>query len=327
MIDPLLHHHGRHDIRTSFRRVFNQGLIALALLLAVLMFVGEGQYSWRTVDELWNAGHIAVFALWCHLSANHWRWLAQRSYRSQLIWSLILSAVFSIVIETIQSHIGRTFDVIDIAKNLIGCLSAYVFFISARRSISRSRLRAMQAGTILLIVVSTVPLVRSAADDWAILTQFPTLSDMENPFEINRWSGSADLSVNRSIKRRGDASLKIAMDTRQYSGAALEYFMRDWREFTSLEFDLYNPDEQPLYLTCRIHDADHAQSGMRFDDRFNRKLRIDCGWNAVTIAIEEIQGAPRNRQMDLAHIQNFMVFAVDLDRPRTIYIDAVRLRR
>jgi hypothetical protein len=65
---------------------------------------------------------------------------------------------------------------------------------------------------------------------------------------------------------------------------------------------------------------------MRYDDRFNRLFVITTGWNDLEIPMSEIASAPRGRTMDLTRIEGLSFFTVDLERPRTIFIDQVELR-
>ena len=78
-------------------------------------------------------------------------------------------------------------------------------------------------------------------------------------------------------------------------------------------------------LTCRVNDTGHERRGNRYEDRFNRTYRLNPGWQTIAIPLEEIRGAPKERPMQMEAIDNVMLFAIRLPRPRTIYIDNVRL--
>ena len=87
------------------------------------------------------------------------------------------------------------------------------------------------------------------------------------------------------------------------------------------------PEPEPIDLTCRVNDTAHNHRGYHYEDRFNRTYHLNPGWQTITIPLEEIRNAPRQRPMQMEAIDNFAIFAIRLTRPRTIYIDNVRLHR
>ena len=59
----------------------------------------------------------------------------------------------------------------------------------------------------------------------------------------------------------------------------------------------------------------------------NRSFSILQGWQSITIPLDQINTAPENRQMDMRQIQGVGIFAVvRLPRPRTLYVDDIKLR-
>jgi hypothetical protein len=323
-VKPITDRPQCHD---RYRNFLNHAMSAAAILAAVLLFVGNsGDGSWRSLNHLWNTGHIIAFALWTYFAVVRWPWLSRQSFWYQFSFCLLAGAGISFGIESIQHVIGRTFSFSDIRKNMVGCCTAFIFLIPTRLKVGPLKRRSIQAAMVLVILFELAPLARSVWDDWVIHDRFPTLSDMESAFEIERWSGSATLSVDKGISRQGTASLRVDMNTQKFSGATLQFFRRDWRGFNELSFEIFNPDSEPLELTCRVDDADHAISGFDYQDRFNRRLWIHPGWNAIEIAMNDIRDSPRTRSMDLARIRSVMIFAVQLAHERTIYIDAVRLK-
>jgi hypothetical protein len=95
--------------------------------------------------------------------------------------------------------------------------------------------------------------------------------------------------------------------------------------YKELQLSIYNSDKKPIQLTCRIHDRQHTGGIQLYEDRFNRKFSISSGWNLIRIQLKEIENAPHKRKMALNQIQGLGIFAVSLPKPRTVYIDYVRL--
>ena len=159
------------------------------------------------------------------------------------------------------------------------------------------------------------------------LDEFPVLADFESPWETSRWGGDAEITRDRGFAQNGRYSLKIELNTTTYSGVSLNYFPSDWKGFKDLQFDLFNPSDKALNVTCRIHDALHAENELRYNDRFNRSYRLEPGWNAIRIPLADVAAAPRTRTMNLQAIRDFSIFAVRLSQPQTLYLDHVRLER
>jgi hypothetical protein len=155
--------------------------------------------------------------------------------------------------------------------------------------------------------------------------QFPILSDLETPFEIDRWSGSAALSVETIPLISRGRLLKLSLTTNKYSGAALDYFEGDWASLNRLEISLFNPGANSLKITCRIHDLQHADGNEEYEDRFNRSFLLLPGWNHIAIDLNEVKESPVNRRMDMHRIRGLGLFVTSLPTPRIIYLDNVRL--
>jgi hypothetical protein len=62
-----------------------------------------------------------------------------------------------------------------------------------------------------------------------------------------------------------------------------------------------------------------------YADRFNKKFSLSTGWNLIRIQLKEIENAPHERKMALNQIQGLGIFAISLSKPKTVYVDYVRL--
>ncbi|MDY6951840.1 MAG: hypothetical protein SWE60_10025 [Thermodesulfobacteriota bacterium] len=171
------------------------------------------------------------------------------------------------------------------------------------------------------------PFAIALTDEQIAREQFPVMADFETPFETDRWTGGAKMGIDRDMARHGTASLIIHLTTAQYSGAGLKYFPGDWSDYSVFRFSVFNPSSAPMKVLCRVHDALHFKKGGKYEDRFNRTLVIDAGWNDIDISLEDIAKAPKNRPMEMSRIQGFGIFTVQLPTPQTINIDYLRLDR
>jgi hypothetical protein len=69
------------------------------------------------------------------------------------------------------------------------------------------------------------------------------------------------------------------------------------------------------------------KGAQRFQDRFNRRYTIQPGWNRIHIPLLDAQQAPEGRAMDLSAVMAVGLFATRLERPRTVFLDDIRLLR
>ena len=179
--------------------------------------------------------------------------------------------------------------------------------------------------SVVLVAIAFFPMVTATLDEITAMKQFPVLSDLETRFEIDRWTGDADFSIDHEIYYHGKASLKVNLNTSLYSGVGLKYFPRNWLNYSELQLSIFNPDREAIQITCRIHDEQHTQSLQLYEDRFNRRFSIPSGWNLIKIQLKQIENSPNKRKMALNQIQGLGIFAISLSKPRIVYIDYVRL--
>jgi hypothetical protein len=213
----------------------------------------------------------------------------------------------------------------DVVRDVIGCLIALAFYAPNRKTIPKTCLTIFQAISVILVSMAFLPLIAAIIDETAARIQFPVLADFETRFETDRWAGDADFSIDHETYYHGKASLKVILNTSLYSGVGLKYFPENWMNYKELQLSIYNPDKKTIQLTCRIHDRLHTRGLQLYEDRYNKSFSISRGWNLIRIQLKEIENAPHKRKMALNKIQGLGIFAVSLPKPRTVYIDYVRL--
>jgi VanZ family protein len=305
-------------------------LIPIAAILTLLFFFGgPDYYSTRSFKHFWDLGHIVFFAIFTYIILSLWQKLSNQTFWRQCAWIFGITLCFGVIVEIGQSGIGRSPDFGDLIRDFIGASLVLFFLTPARKRVPKLMLRISQVVTVTAIVIGLVPLAIALTDEWTAENQFPVLSDFETPFEIDRWRGDAEFAADRNIAFHGKSSLKVQLNTSTYSGVGLKYFPRDWQGFRALEFSIYNPSSEPLKMTCRVHDRQHTRGPgpELYSDRFNRSFLLSKGWNPITIDLEEIAQAPKNRRMNMSQIQGISVFAVQLPQPRLIYLDYIRLSK
>jgi hypothetical protein len=299
----------------------------LALVASVFLFVGD-PYSFhqRSITELWNLGHVVYFGLLIYLAAR-WPRLSTFNWRQQLLLLLVATLVLGAFIEWLQYGGQRSTDWMDVSRDMLGSLLVLSFY---RRLLVdmpcgwRSLLRLL---AVLLLLVHLVPLTVALVDETIARNQFPLLSDFETPFELGRWEGDASMTISQLDSDTNDHQLQVGLTTAKYSGISMEYLPQDWRGYGYVSLKLFQPLEQSLGITVRIHDELH-ETGSRsyeFDDRFNRHFELKQGWNYLHIPLAEVEKAPTGRRMDMTHIRDISFFSIELPQPRTLFLDKIYL--
>jgi len=110
----------------------------------------------------------------------------------------------------------------------------------------------------------------------------------------------------------------------EYPGWELSEPMANWRHQRTLAIDLINPDQAPLMLTLRVHDATHDN---RPQDRFSVRVELPAGTREVVrIALSDISQAPARRTMDLSAVAGIIAFAPEPGmQGRRLYLSRIWL--
>ena len=304
----------------------NALLIAIAAICFVLFFIGgPGYYSPRSYKHFWDLGHILFFFILNYLILANWPKNSGTTFLLRSIFVIVISICLGGLIEFLQTASFRTSDLMDVGRDIIGCLVALAFCAPSRKSIPKTGLKIFQVISVTLVVMAFLPPITSIIDEVTTRKQFPVLADFETRFQAGRWTGDADFSIDHIIHYQGSSSLKVKLNTSRYSGVALKYFSENWQNYKELQLRIYNPNKKPIRLTCRIHDRRHTLGIQLYEDRFNKNFSTSKGWNLIKIPLNQVANAPLKRKMALNQIQGLGLFATGLPEPRTIYIDDVRL--
>lgn len=292
-------------------------LPALVLVAVPLFFIGGPDWVSPPLYRVgWSLGHILFFALlviWLH---NHWPldgpgcWLA-----------LSLGVVaLSVVIEVIQSQVGREPSWQDGLRNLIGAWLGLFWRLPGRPLVWL--LRVFVSG---LLLWQLYPLGQASLDVWHRWQQFPVLSDFESPRDLSSWKGDVRRVAEPVVQGRHSLAFSVGDPSGQqrFTGIELAPLMVDWRGYAWLTFSLYS--KRALAMTLRINDGYHDLHTNRYDDRFNGRLYLEPGWNHIRIALEEVRTAPARRTMNMADIQRLLIFSSKVSEPQTLYLDNLRL--
>lgn len=286
-------------------------LLAIVALTAPLFFIGgPDYYAAPLYRSLWDAGHLAFFALS--------GWLAAAAFALNRTGWFIASVsiiALSFTIEFMQQFVGRNFSWLDIYHNLVGFWLGALLPQAASLRIWLLRFLALALTAPLLWQVSL-----DARLHWLAHSQFPVIADFEEAPELRRIAGPA--SVQRDLHSHGQAALAIHFTSELYSGISINRLLGNWQGYNTLAMDIYNPAPAAIQLTLRIADRQHNQ---QYHDRFNQPLNLQPGWNAIALPIEKIRTAPKDRLMDLQTISEITLFNAAKTVPQDVVLDYLRL--
>lgn len=291
------------------------GLTALLLIGLPFLFM-EGPLSRDAALDraLWDLGHILYFAL--AITALRSR-LDMRTWPH---WLAISLAVFiiSIMLEYLRYDVGHQQDWSDIERNLVGAWLGIFWLNKGTPQVWTGRVIAtgLFAHQLSLVLLAALTIYRLDA-------QLPRLGSFETDYELNWWQGSVSLSEERAWQ--GRRSLAVELEPDEYQGARMITPPRDWSAYDRLSMAVYNPKLTPLTLTVRIDDHNSLDSNVAFGQRFNESFIVEFGWNLVQIPLHPPQDSSAEQLLNLSDIARVEIFAVDLEQPRRIHLDQLRL--
>ncbi|MBT3204941.1 MAG: hypothetical protein HOM14_01470 [Gammaproteobacteria bacterium] len=299
--------------------------IVLLLLGSYFLFSdGLGNQASRSIKELWDLGHIVYFAVTVYLIIELGL-LKKLSLPVQWLTLVLLSLLWGTLIEVLQYDTQRTPDLHDIFRDLTGCLLVLSFHPALLKLSNDTGVIFIRLAVSLLLIIQLIPLSIALIDEFIARYQFPVLSNFETPFELDRWGGGEIVQLDAESN---SYQLKVNLTTDRYSGTGLEYFPSDWRAYKSVKLKFFNPSSKGLNLVIRIHDAKY-ETGSRayaYSDRFNTRVKLNQGWNDITLSLAKVKSALRTRKMDLSQIADISFFVMRLPEPGVLYLDSIGLQ-
>ena len=306
------------DIDMVRHKLLKLGYIS-SLLVVVIAFPffflgGSTEASSSFMRALWDFGHLIFFFATVLILSKKFdikKW--------QVMIAISLAVfIFGGLIELVQAYIGRDGSWSDLLRDMTGTWLGLFWAQGANLWIWLGRLISF---VLLLPNITTV--FYEGRYQLNITQQFPLLAGFESSIETYGRPGIVERSSE--FHTQGNYSLKVGLTTRKYTSIVFNRIINNWSGYKTFAFDMYNPDPQILLMTVRVNDAQHNLNGWVTQDRFNRSLVLNPGWNHFSFAIEDIRNAPAKREMDLLHITWVEIFAKNLPAPRSVYIDKVRL--
>ena len=271
----------------------------------------------RALDAAMDLGHAPIFAI-----AAIWALprLKRAGVRRLVFVVLLLSAVIGGLIEGAQSLTGRDASFLDAADDVAGGLAGLL--LGEAYAMRRHRAALAIGGMVALALPSAFPALR-LSDCLEQRASLPLLSSFEHWIETDRWDAT-DCQFGRSAEHAtlGRFSLRVELLPASYPGIGLVWPPPDWSGYGRLRFDVFVEGATPLDLRLKIEDQAHNGE---LTDRFQRVLHLLPGPHEIDIPLSDVEQGPEGRRLDLRHIGQMRLFAVDLRERRVFFLDDVRL--
>lgn len=311
------------------RRRYLYAFLLVLLLIALFAFLRiSGRSNPVAIMRTMDAGHAFAFCLICWLL-----YLAVEPYgrRRALLISGAVSMGLMVLIEVLQSFVGRTASFEDIQISLFGIVVALSGVVVWHTMDSR----ILKGGHLLFTLLIVLWVAQPAWHEWRAVwlrdQQFPLLGSFEDPLERRLWKGSGvahgvptRLSRSKHGVTEGKYSLQVETVHDAWSGTIFSAGRQDWRGYGHLVIELYNPST-PFNLSVRVDDA--AITSPDYSERYNGRYRITAGRNTLSIPLARIARGPKTRELDLGRIRRVVLFIGKTEPARRFYLDNIRLTR
>jgi hypothetical protein len=263
-------------------------------------------------------GHVVFFALLTLAVGKLRPW--QSTVDVFIYLGVIL--LLSLTIEFTQRFLGRDLSAMDMLRNLIGCMLMLLF--TARKYLHISVISFLS----FVFAFDLTGLAVTSWTDYSIQSRAPVIENFESEFTLARWGSNAEVTLSTEQVMEGNSAGKVIFPIGStYSAIDFDDVLRNWSGYQALELNIFNPHDELLLLTLRIHDGEHERKqAQAYQDRFNTQLSLQPGWNQLNIPFKDIENAPQNRQLDMTNITNIGLFFSNLELVRVLYFDDFKLK-
>jgi len=281
--------------------------LSLAFAAAFALHVVAADTAASRLREIFDAAHVLGFTCLAAVTLLVARRLGLGP-RPALVLSAAIVAAFAVVAESAQLLTARDASIGDLGRDAAGLCAGLALVCAAGAPAMRWRLAgiavlALAAG---LFAPGRILVARGLA-----LRSLPVLAGFERSLEAPFFSGS-----NASVERvpapagwplGGQVARVTPAPGSRYPGIAFFDLPRDWRGYEALSFVVAAESGALRELSIRIHDTVHDNT---FADRFNRVFAVGSAPERIRIELADVRAAPRGRPLDLARVEEIIVFAV-----------------
>ena len=310
--------------------------VLLGILSLLFIPLPSHTFLWKAVN---NFAHLPLFGVVALLLLvisrkvfKEFGWSPGQHYGMVFIGVLTLA----LLTEGLQTFsVTRQFEISDIVRDLVGAMCGFGLLLTYEKHLpgawakwSHSPYNTLIRVVVLIVILAAlIPTIEWVYVYWDRASRFPSLLEFSSDWEMKFVQPSnSELQVMRPPegweKPVGDKVGHILFYTTTYPGFRIEEPYPDWRDYSSLRFDIFSELPMSQSISIRIDDAHHNRT---YEDRFNRRITIFPGPNHIQIPIDDIRFAPKDREMDLSAIRRILLFTVSPPKEFTLFVDSIRL--
>lgn len=309
------------------------GIVALVLFLALARPPGDA-YGWRTVFEI---GHVPLFGCAGLLMLRLVQLLrgSPAPAAVDLLIAVLATTVLSLATEALQVfQPGRDANVGDAAKNLVGVVSFLAIVAALRPALWQGlgkdgpiAARLVLAGAVLTLLLALAPLLGVAWHYAQRAAAVPVVADFTRSWQRPFLSlGRSELERVRAPdgwrEMEGRQVSRLTFLDAPWPGITVREPWPDWSGYGMLEFQVWSELDQPVELVLRVDDTHRERAHA---DRFNGSFIVVPGLNDFSVPLETIASGPRDRELDLRHVSQFVLFSRRPGEPFSLYLGPFRL--
>lgn len=290
------------------------GLLATLAALTLLFVPLPYPLRMTRLSGVIDLGHFVLFA--ALTVCFHWA-LKRRAWAA-----FALGAALVVFSEAGQSVVGRTANVNDLLRGLLGCFAALFVLIGLRKPRTAWRVVGALAAVLLLGAWPAVKAIPFALDTWTEYSSFPVLCDFQTRWQGRRWLKSNAVIQTVSSGAPDETGVGEVDFTPNGKGSGMVVLfplIRDWSGYRGLccEFSF---EGAPLQVSILLRTGQGASTArMHCLDR-----GFAAGAHQVWVDLSSSQDNQPSR-IDLSQVHSLYFIVAGLTGPRTVYLHKVWL--
>jgi VanZ family protein len=309
------------------------GILGLMLFLAIGRPPSDA-LGWRMVFEI---GHVPLFGLTGLLMVRlvHVLRGGKVAGAMDFLIALLATAVLSLIAEALQLfQPGRHANIGDAISNLTGA-ACFIAIAAALRPEPWRGLgpdgpvaaRLVLAGAGLVLALAVMPLAGVAWNYHQRAAAFPVVADLtqkwQRPFlNVGRSELTSASAPPGWDGMSGKRVARLTFLDAPWPGFTVREPYPDWSQYRALRFQVWSELEAPVEIVLRVDDGRRDRPHR---DRFNASFIVTPGLNDFTVSLETIASGPRDREMDLSDISQFILLSRRPNEPFELYFSPVWL--
>lgn len=245
-------------------------------------------------------------------------------------WRLLLISGLlffgGVTCEIAQKFVDRHPSIDDIIANSFGLMAGTLYCLSLRARHRWYHLAGIPLATLILIYPS-ITHVQGLVECVRQRQEFPLLASFERSLELSAWTPhGATVTRDMAWASMGSQSMRIESFGDGQPGAVMVWPVPDWSDYSTLKFDLFNPEASAVTVGVTISDEHHVQHLWEPSDRFNWSVKLmPKEVRRIAIELQDVASSPATRSMDLTRVSNLNIFMQNSPQGSKLYVDGILL--